>query len=140
MNKIKDSFIAGAVGAFGLIVILTLINFANIGFVSPQVANYKELTGDDIFLDFIIGTFLFTLAGGIWGIVYSKVIKHPTTFNGIIFASIPPLILLIAATPFMNGWFLKGFPINVLFPLILFSVVVWGGFVGRYLFKKQKQK
>ncbi len=134
-NRLVQGFIAGAIGALILTIIMYIMKGAGMG--DPAfVGMYTAAFGDNPPEGQIIAAIIFLISGGIWGLVYALFVKHPTVLNGFIFGILPTLWLLVVVNatigkPLFNGFTAKG----LLMPII-FNMVIWGTFVGWYMSRR----
>jgi len=136
-NRFVQGFIAGALGAVILVIIMYVMKVANMG--NPGFVNlYRSTFGSNPPTDQIIAAILFIISGGIWGVVFALLVKKPTVLKGFLFGLLPSLWLWIVVNsvvgkPLFNGFTVKG----ILMPLI-FNMVIWGCFIGWYMSRKAK--
>ncbi len=134
-NRLVQGFIAGAIGALILTVIMYIMKGAGMG--DPAfVGMYKGAVGDNPPGGQVVAAILFIISGGIWGLIYALFVKHPTVLNGFLFGILPTLWLLVVVNatigkPLFNGFTAKG----LLMPII-FNMVIWGTFVGWYMSRR----
>ena len=136
MNNVTKGFIAGAIGALILSAIMFMMFFANLGDAPGFVAIHRKMFGESVPLDYILGTIGFTIAGGIWGAIYSLIVKNPSVISGMLYGFVPTLFLWLIISPLMSGAFFNGFAAKGLIMPMIFNVVIWGSFVGWYLSRK----
>ncbi len=134
-NRLVQGFIAGAIGALILTVVMYIMKGAGMG--DPAfVGMYKAAFGDNPPGGQVVAAIIFLISGGIWGLIYALFVKHPTVLNGFIFGILPTLWLLVVVNatigkPLFNGFTAKG----LLMPII-FNMVIWGTFVGWYMSRR----
>lgn len=128
---IKNGFIAGVIGAVILAVLAYGMMFAT-GDPPPPAAFYRGiLQVNNPPVDHIIAGILFLIAGGIWGAIYSALVKNPTVISGILFSILPTLFVWLVMQPASGKGFFGGFaPKALILPLILNGI--WGAFLGWY--------
>lgn len=130
-NVLKTGFIGGCIGAIILVIIMYILMGAGMG--DPAfVKMYHGAFGVHSAADQIIAGILFIISGGIWGLIFTWMVKNPTVAKGMLFGFLPTLWLLIIVNavigqPLFNGFHAKG----IIMPII-FNVVIWGSFVGWY--------
>ncbi|MEO5650645.1 MAG: hypothetical protein ABIR03_12075 [Ginsengibacter sp.] len=137
-SSLTTGFIGGCLGAIILVIIMYIMKGAglgNPGFLDMYQAKFGTRSGADEFLAAI----LFIISGGIWGAVFSLMIKDPTILKGILFGFLPTLWLWIVVNsvigkPLFNGFHLKG----IILPLI-FNMVIWGSVIGWYTSRKVRK-
>jgi hypothetical protein len=135
-QRLKFGFIAGCLGAVILVVvmyILMVVGMGNPGFVQM----YRSTFGTHPPTDHLIAALLFIISGGIWGIVFALLVKRPTVFKGFLFGLLPTLWLWLVVNAVLQKPLFNGFTVpGILMPLI-FNMLIWGSFIGWYMFKKQ---
>jgi|SRR6185312_6002272 len=137
-HSLKTGFMGGCLGAIVLTIIMYILKAAGMG--EPGfVAMYRAAIGSHP-ADELIAAILFIISGGIWGAVFTWMVKRPTIVKGILFGFLPTLWLWVVVNgmmgkPLFNGFALKG----IIFPLI-FNMLVWGSILGWYASKKLKVK
>lgn len=131
-DKIKVGFSAGFIG--GLIVILFQFIFKWIGWAGNPgfIGIYHKTFGvHEMAADIIISGFLFAVSGGIWGLIFTLLMK-PSVFKGIIYGLAPSLWVWLVISPYMGFPVFHGFALKpIIFPII-FNCIIWGSFVGWY--------
>lgn len=136
-HRLKTGFIAGCLGAIILGIIMYILMAAGMG--DPAfVKMYHGTFGVHSAADHVIAAILFIISGGIWGLIYTWLIKTPTILNGMLFGFLPTLWLLIVVNavigqPLFNDFHAKG----IIMPII-FNVIIWGSFVGWYCSRRIK--
>ena len=97
------------------------------------VGLYRTTFGANPPIDQIIAALLFIISGGIWGIVFALLVKHPSTLKGFLFGLLPTLCLWVIVNPVVGKPLFNGFTTKgILMPLV-FNMVIWGSFVGWYV-------
>lgn len=128
---VKNGFIAGVIGAI-ILAVLAYGMMLVTGDPPPAVAFYRGILHvDNPPVDHFIAGILFLIAGGIWGAIYTALVRNPTVISGLIFSILPTLFVWIvmdpaSGKPFFGGFSAKG----LILPLILNGI--WGAFVGWY--------
>jgi hypothetical protein len=134
-NRLVQGFIAGATGAIILVVIMYIMKAAGLG--DPGfVSMYKATFGSNPRVDQILGTLLFIISGGIWGVIYALMIKHATVLNGFLFGLLPTLWLWVAVNAFLGKPLFNGFAVKGLVLPIIFNMVIWGSYIGWYMSRR----
>lgn len=130
--SVSQGFFAGCVGAVILVFIMYILEAVGLG--SPGFVNmYKALFGSTPPGGEIIAALLFIVSGGIWGIIYTWLVRKSTALKGFIFGLLPTLWLLIVVNSVIGKPLFTGLkPMGIIMPLI-FNMVIWGSFVGWYL-------
>ncbi len=136
MNNITKGFTAGAIGAVILAAIMFIMFLADLGDAPAFVAMYRKIGGENVPLDYILGTLGFIAAGGIWGAIYALLIKKSSVVSGMLFGFLPTLFLWLVISPLMSGTVFNGFAVKGLVMPVIFNVLIWGGFVGWYLSRR----
>lgn len=136
-HSLATGFIGGCIGAIVLVIIMYIMKAGGMG--DPGfVGIYHATFGSNPPADEIIAAILFIISGGIWGLIFTLLIKNPTVLKGILFGFLPTLWLWTVVNAFMgkplfNGFDLKG----IIFPLI-FNMLIWGSILGWYCSRKVK--
>lgn len=136
MNKTMKGFIAGAIGAVILSLIMYLMFLINLGDAPAFVAMSQKMFGENASMNHLLGLIGFIVAGGIWGAIYALVVKNPTVLNGMLFGFLPTLFLWLVISPLMSGAFFNGFALKGLIMPVIFNVLIWGSFTGWYLSRR----
>lgn len=137
-DSLTTGFIGGCLGAIVLAIIMYIMKAGGMG--DPAfVGMYHGAFGEHSpVADQVIAAILFVISGGIWGLIFSWLVKRPTVLKGILFGFLPTLWLWVVINavigkPLFNGFELKG----IILPLI-FNMVIWGSVVGWYTSRKVK--
>jgi hypothetical protein len=134
-NRLAQGFIAGAIGAVILVVIMYIMKAAGMG--EPGfVQMYQGTFGTNPPTDQIAGAILFIISGGIWGLIYALLIKHSTVLKGLLFGFLPTLWLWVAVNAFLGKPLFNGFDVKGLVMPLIFNMLVWGSYVGWYMSKR----
>ncbi len=130
-QRLTKGFIGGCIGAIVLAVIMYVMQAAGMG--EPAfVGMYKGAFGGDSGIDQVIALVLFVISGGIWGAIFTLMVKEPTILKAMLFGFLPTLWLLVAVNGYLGKPLFNGFdPKGILMP-IFFNVVVWGIVLGWY--------
>jgi len=131
-SRFGAGFVAGTVGGGILVVLMYILSWTGLAGDPGFVGTYHTVFGTVAPIDHLFAALLFMISGGIWGGIFTSLVRRPTPLYGAVFALAPTLWtwLVVApmnGKPLFNGFAAKG----ILFPL-LFNVVVWGTFVGWY--------
>lgn len=133
----KKGFIAGFLGALILIAIMYAMKLAQMG--DPGFVGIgKTVLGDNlspVILN-VLSALGFAVAGGIWGAIFSALVKNPTVLKGMLFGFAPTLFLWLVIAPLTGKPIFNGFAVQGILLPILFNVVVWGSFTGWFLSRK----
>lgn len=134
-HSLATGFIAGSLGAIILAAIMYIMKAAGMG--DPGfVGLYRATILSNTPVDEFIAAILFIISGGIWGVIFSWMVKRPTILKGILFGILPNLWLWVVINavvdkPLFNGFSLKG----ILIPVV-FNMIIWGSFIGWYASRK----
>ncbi|HEY5372004.1 MAG TPA: hypothetical protein VIJ75_23735 [Hanamia sp.] len=133
-----NGFSGGCMGAFILIIVMYILMAAGMG--DPAfVKMYHSTFGiHSPAFDQVIAGILFIISGGIWGMIFTWMVKNPTIGKGMLFGFLPTLWLLIAVNAFMGQPLFNGFHAKGIIMPVIFNVVIWGSFVGWYASRKLK--
>ncbi len=134
-NRLAQGFIAGAVSAIILAIIMYIMKAMGMG--EPGfVGMYQATFGVNPPVDQIVGLIIFVISGGVWGLIYALLIKRATVLNGFLFGFLPTLWLWVAVNAFIGKPLFNGFdPKGLIMPLI-FNMVIWGSYVGWYMSRR----
>lgn len=133
-NRYTKGFVAGCLGATLLVVIMFILKAAgqgDPGFVSIYRTTF--VASPEPPLDQVIAAFLFILSGGVWGVLFSVLVKKPTILNGFLFGLLPTLWLWVVVNAFIGKPLFNGFEIQGIVMPLIFNMVIWGCFVGWFL-------
>ncbi len=134
-NRLVQGFIAGAIGALVLAVIMYIMKGAGMG--DPAfVGMYNAAFGDNPPGGQVVAAIIFLISGGIWGLIYALFVKHPTVLNGFIFGILPTLWLWVVVNATLGKPLFNGFTAKGLLMPIIFNMVIWGTFVGWYMSRR----
>lgn len=135
-NKLTHGFVAGALGAVVLAVIMYIMKGAGMG--EPGFVNmYNAAFNSNPPTNHIFGALIFIISGGIWGLLYALLVKHPTVINGFLFGFLPTLWLWVAVNAYLGKPLFNGFEAKGLILPLIFNMVIWGSFTGWYLSRKR---
>ena len=135
-DRLKNGFIGGLLGALLLIVVMYLMQLMGMG--EPAfVKMYRGMFGaPNPPTDHVISGLLFLLAGGLWGLLFAAMVKHPTIIKGMLFGLLPTLFLWVVINPIIGQPLFNDFTAKGLLMPLLFNVVIWGTFIGWYMEKR----
>ena len=133
----KTGFIAGAIGAVILVVVMYLLFLTNLGGVPGFVGIYRAFFGQNFPLDHILSILGFILAGGIWGLIFALLVRIPTVSKGIVFGILPSLFLWLVIAPAIGNPLFNGFTAQGIILPLIYNVVIWGSFVGWFCQRSQ---
>ena len=130
-NRLKTGFVGGVLGALLLVVVMYIMQLAGMG-APPFVNMYRAVLDSNPPVDHILAGIGFLLAGGIWGLIFAAMVKHPTILKGIAFGILPSLFLWVVINPIIGKPLFNDFTVKGLLMPLLFNVVIWGSFIGWY--------
>lgn len=134
-RRLSHGFIAGALGAVILVVLMYIMQAAGMG--DPGfVGMYRAQFGANPPADQFIAAVLFIIAGGIWGLIFGLLVKYPTVLKGFLFGLLPSLWLWVVVNSYLGKPLFNSFTGKGLIMPIIFNMVIWGSFVGWYLSKR----
>ena len=100
-NRLTSGFTGGALGALLLIVVMYIMMLMGMG--DPAFLKmYRAMFGSNPPIDHIISGLLFLLAGGLWGLLFAAMVKHPTIIKGMLFGILPTLFLWVVINPIIG--------------------------------------
>ena len=134
-NRIAVGFIGGALGAILLVVVMYIMQAAGMG-APAFVKMYHAMFGSNPPIDQIIAAIIFIISGGIWGILFTLLVKHPTILKGMLFGLLPSLWLWVVVNPIIGQPLFNDFTLKGILMPLLFNVVIWGTFMGWYASRK----
>jgi hypothetical protein len=123
--------IAGALGSVFLAALMYVLFWGNL--VTPTfLAAERAWFGQHGLWDHVLGVIGYVVAGGVWGAIFGLLVPRPTMLKGMLFGVLPTLFLWLVVAPLMHQpLFLGGRAPALLLPL-LFNVLIWGSYVGRF--------
>ncbi len=133
---LKTGFIGGSIGAVVLAVITYLMEVAGNG-APPFVAMYSATIGTHPGFQ-IVALILFIISGGIWGLIFTWIVKRPTILKGIFFGLLPNLWIWLAIDGFLGKPLFNGFTLMGIVLPVIFNMLIWGSILGRYASRKLK--
>lgn len=135
-SRILTGFIAGFLGAVILVIIMFTLKAT--GFEDPGfVGMYRSTFGAHPPLDQVIAALLFSISGGIWGLIFAILVRYPTIFKGILFGLLPTLWLWVVLNAYFGKPMFNGFTAKGLLMPVVFNMLIWGSFVGWYTYKRR---
>lgn len=136
MNKrLSAGFTGGALGALLLIVVMYIMMLIGMG--DPAFLKmYRAMFSTNPPVDHIIAGLLFLLAGGLWGVLFAAMVKHPTILKGMLFGLLPTFFLWVVINPIIGQPLFNDFTVKGLLMPLIFNVVIWGTFIGWYMEKR----
>lgn len=136
-NRLAQGFVAGALGAVILVVVMYILQAMGMG--DPAfVGMYKGAFGPNPPGGAVAAAIIFVISGGIWGVIYAALVKHATVLNGFLFGILPTLWLWVAVNAYLDKPLFNGFEIKGLLMPIIFNMVIWGSFIGWYMGRKTR--
>lgn len=135
-NSLSTGFIAGSIGAVLLVIIMYVMKATGLGADPAFVSMYRGMFGENPPVDQVIAAILFIISGGIWGAVFTALVKNPTLLKGFLFGILPTLWLWIVVNATLGKPLFNDFTVKGLLMPIVFNMVIWGTFVGWYTANK----
>ena len=137
--SLSTGFVGGCLGAIVLAIIMYIMQGAGMG--DPGFVGMYHFTfgshspaGDQI-----IAVILFIISGGIWGLIFTWMVKNPTIIKGMLFGFLPNLWIWIVLNSYMGKPLFNGFSAQGIIGPIVFNVIIWGGILGWYASRKIKK-
>ncbi|MEO5908716.1 MAG: hypothetical protein ABIR50_09070 [Ginsengibacter sp.] len=138
-HSLATGFIGGCLGAIVLVIIMYIMKAAGMG--DPGfVGTYRATIGSNPPADQIIAALLFIISGGIWGLIFTWLIKKPTVLKAILFGFLPTLWLWVAVNAFMGKPLFNGFELKGIIVPLIFNMLIWGSILGWYVSGKIRKK
>jgi hypothetical protein len=131
-NRLSSGFTGGVLGALLLILIMYILMLLGMG-TPAFLKMYRAVFSENPPIDHFIAGLLFLLAGGLWGLLFAAVVKHPTILKGMLFGLLPTFFLWVVINPIIGQPLFNDFTVKGLLMPLFFNVVVWGTFIGWYL-------
>lgn len=135
-HALKTGFIGGCLGAIVLAIIFYLMQAAGKG-IPGFVSTYRATIGAHP-ADQVVALILFIISGGIWGLIFTWIVKRPTIGKGILFGLLPNLWLWIAVNGFLGKPLFNGFTLMGIVGPVIFNMLIWGSILGWYASRKLK--
>ncbi len=135
-HPLKTGFIGGCLGAVILAIITYFMQAAGKG-LPPFVSTYRATIGTHP-ADQVIALILFIISGGIWGLLFTWMVKRPTIINGILFGLLPTLWLWIVVNSVIGKPLFNGFSLMGIVTPVIFNMLIWGSILGWYTSRKLK--
>lgn len=134
-QALKIGFIGGCIGAVVLAIISYLMQAAGKG-TPPFVSTYRATIGAHP-ADRVVALILFIISG-IWGLIFTWMVKQPTIVKGILFGFLPNLWLWIVVNGFLGRPLFNGFTLMGILGPVIFNMLIWGSILGWYASRKLK--
>lgn len=135
-HSLKTGFIGGCIGAVVLALLAYLMQAVGKG-VPPFFAMYSATIGTHPAYQ-VVALILFILSGGIWGLIFTWIVKRPTVLKGILFGLLPNLWIWLAIDGFLGKPLFNGFSLTGILGPIVSNMLIWGSILGWYVSKKMK--
>lgn len=135
-HSLKIGFIGGSIGAVALAAVTYIMQIAGRG-VPPFVSTYWATIGSHT-ADQLVALILFIISGGIWGLIFTWMVKRPTIWKGILFGILPNLWLWIVVNGALGKPLFNGFTLMGIAGPIVFNMLIWGSILGWYAARKLK--
>ena len=135
-HPLKTGFIGGCLGAVILAIITYFMQAVGKG-LPPFVSTYRATIGPHP-ADQVIALLLFIISGGIWGLLFTWMVKRPTILKGILFGLLPNLWLWIVVNGVLGKPLFNGFSLMGIVTPVIFNMLIWGSILGWYTSSKDK--
>jgi hypothetical protein len=135
-HSLKVGFIGGCLGAIVLAIIFYIMQAmgkGSLGFVSTYRATIGTHPADQL-----VALILFIISGGIWGLIFTWMVKRPTVIKGILFGLLPNLWLWIVVNGVLGKPLFNGFSLMGILGPVIFNMLIWGSILGWYASRKLK--
>lgn len=96
---------------------------------------YRAQFGANPPADQFIAAVLFIIAGGIWGLIFGLLVKHPTVLKGFLFGLLPSLWSWVVVNSYLGKPLFNGFAVTGLVLPIIFN-----GYLGKFYRRVFSQK
>ena len=133
-HPLKIGFIGGCLGAIVLAIISYIMQVAGKS-IPPFVSTYRA-TIDTHPADQAVALILFIISGGIWGLIFTWLVKRPTILKGILFGLFPNLWLWIVVNGALGKPLFNGFSLMGIVGPVIFNMLLWGSILGWYASRK----
>ena len=133
-HELKTGFIGGSIGAVVLAAISYIMQASGKS-EPPFVSNYHATIGTHPG-DHLVALILFIISGGIWGLIFTWMVKRPTIWKGILFGLLPNLWLWIVVNGALGKPLFNGFTMMGIVGPVIFNMLIWGGILGWYTSRK----
>ena len=131
---LKTGFIGGSIGAIVLALIIYAMQAAGKG-IPSFVSTYRATIGVHP-ADQLVALILFIISGGIWGLIFTWIVKRPTVLKGILFGLLPNLWLWIVVDGALGKPLFHGFTLMGILGPVIFNMLIWGSILGWYASRK----
>jgi hypothetical protein len=135
-HSLKVGFIGGCLGAIVLAIIFFIMQFMGKG-APGFVSTYRATIGTHP-ADQFVAVILFILSGGIWGLIFTWMVKRPTVIKGIFFGLLPNLWLWVVVNGAIGKPLFNNFSTMGILGPVIFNMLIWGSILGWYTSKKLK--
>lgn len=136
-HRLKTGFIGGSLGAIILAIISYLMQAAGES-IPPFVSGYRATIGAHP-ADQVVALILFIISGGIWGLIFTWMVKRPGVVKGMLFGLLPNLWLWIVINGVLGKPLFNGFTLMGIVGPIIFNMFIWGSILGWYASRKLKR-
>ncbi|MEP7081025.1 MAG: DUF6789 family protein [Ginsengibacter sp.] len=135
-HSLKVGFIGGCLGAIVLAIIFYIMQ--SMGKGAPGfVSTYRATIGTHQ-ADQFVAMILFILSGGIWGLIFTWMVKRPTVIKGIFFGLLPNLWLWVVVNGAVGKPLFNNFSTMGILGPVIFNMLIWGSILGWYTSRKLK--
>ena len=135
-HRLKTGFIGGCLGAIVLAIIFYIMQAMGKG-TPGFVSTYQATIGTHA-ADQFVALILFIISGGIWGLLFTWMVKKPTIIKGILFGILPNLWLWIVVNSVLGKPMFNGFSLMGILGPVIFNMLIWGSILGWYASRKLK--
>lgn len=135
-RSLKVGFIGGCIGAIVLAIISYLMQLGGKA-TPPFVSMYSATIGVHPGYQ-IVALILFIISGGIWGLIFTWIVKRPTVLKGILFGLLPNLWIWLAIDGFLGKPLFNGFSLMGIVGPVVSNMLIWGSILGWYASRKLK--
>jgi hypothetical protein len=132
--RLTTGFIGGCLGAI-VLAIISYVMQATGGNLPAFVSTYRATIGTHP-ADQVIALILFIISGGIWGLIFTWMVKSPTVIKGILFGILPNLWLWIVVNSVLGKPLFNGFSLMGILGPVIFNMLIWGSILGWYSYRK----
>ena len=133
-HPLKIGFIGGCLAAIVLAIISYIMQVAGKS-IPPFVSTYRATIGTHP-ADQVVALILFIISGGIWGLIFTWMVKRPTILKGILFGLFPNLWLWIVVNGALGKPLFNDFSLMGIVGPVIFNMLLWGSILGWYASRK----
>ena len=133
-HRLKTGFIGGCLGAIFLAIIFYIMQAMGKG-TPGFVSTYRATIGTHA-ADQLVALILFIISGGIWGLLFTWMVKTPTIIKGILYGLLPNLWLWIVVNGVVGKPMFNDFSLMGILGPVIFNMLIWGSILGWYTSSK----